>query len=404
MALTGMLNTGLLARLFQKAEAGDSTARREVQRLGPGFSDSVDVEAKAQPAALDTGSALSSLQEKLPLGRQDLAHYTSSPGQTGDKVSPEEQKPGRKFLGLGGNAWKTIAMGLKGGIDGYLGAQGIRTDPNAGFVGKWRAEQEDALKRRHDMWNTAYESSQTLPMELLQDPKFSTLAQAKVALDKDMQDGKVDNEKNVSQYLTELARFKKDLDEYSVLSKIQLAGKAKQAEQNALIDAGQLANFEGVMVSPEDYARLSQARTGQAQELELANKRLAAQEAETAAQREATAAYRDTTRQDRLDQQDFMRGQKTLQGVSSIVQDSAKQFAQIDPESGRPVITDKSLAQAVMQNKDAILQGAANMGINIQYPNKVQPGADSYVVNGRKFAVGEEPDLLMYLYQMMHSR
>jgi hypothetical protein len=146
-------------------------------------------------------------------------------------------------------------------------------------VERLREDQMNALKQRHNMWDTAYKHSQELPPEVLSDPRFSSLAAAKAALDKDMLDGKIDNEKNVSLLLTELARHKNELDQISQDSKVkqQIAGETqllRGREEAGLVepkdynwDPDQEGPGSGFMTTGTDYANRSAIRAKEAQDL-----------------------------------------------------------------------------------------------------------------------------------------
>ena len=281
--LSPMMDMLGLRKLFEKAESGDRQATQAVQA----FQDSPELTSifskKAEP---DDGGIATSLVESLKLGAAN-PNLGMSPGQPvrptgggGVEVSTPEKTP-KRFLGMTGDTWKQIAMGAQRGIRGYLKGGGWGDIGDGGFTGKWQQDQIDQLKRRHQMWDTAYQASQGLPPEVLTDPQFAGLAQAKVALDKDMMDGKVDNEKNVSGFLTELARFKPELDTLSLQSKAKTQAAGEGMLQSERIRMGLEEdpteyNFEGTPTSRSKYLELAAKR--QALEDQIASRLAIAEE------------------------------------------------------------------------------------------------------------------------------
>jgi hypothetical protein len=134
----------------------------------------------------------------------------------------------------------TLSVGLSD-IGNAVGNPRAAFTPQGVEMAKQRlqASQVDQLQRRHAMWDDAHKQSMALPTEIMTDPRFSGLAQAKAALDKDLMDGKVDNEKNVSNFLTELLRSKKDLEDLQLQT-----GTEHQLEQEKKLSQGRLAQQE----------------------------------------------------------------------------------------------------------------------------------------------------------------
>lgn len=404
MALTNLIDTLGLKKLFQKAEAGDAQAKIAIQA----FNDAPELTgaAFAAPGKADLDVPL---VQQLP---SDLPAASSSPGLsslvTGGTKRPEDYAS----MGIGGEYTQEPGKGIGGFLkqasillsDYGRSGRGMQGMEAPAHVQRFKAEQIDQLKRRHQMWDTAYQASQGLPPEVLQDPKFASLGQAKAALDKDMMDGKVDNEKNVSLFLTELARFKPELDQVSLLSKVktQAAGEGllqKERERLglALPMEQQDYNFEGSPVTRTEYLKLDSERKQKAEERAH---RLAVLE-ETIRGRKDVAGINAAARQDALGAQ---KDTQTLTGVRHLVDSAAAQYAEPDPNDplGKPRVTPKSMVQAVMDNKDAILNAAKNLGVVVEEPD-VTRGTEVYRVGGQSFGRNELPDLLMYLYQVINS-
>lgn len=260
MPLTNLIDTLGLKKLFQKAEAGDAEAKRAIQA----FNESPELSgaAFASPAQPELDVPL---VQQLP---SDLPAARTSPGLSSlvqMRKRPEdfaaagvggafEQGPKRNWGGI----FDRIAVGAEGLANAFTNSrQGY--DVAGGARQRLQSEQMAQLQRRHQMWDTAFSASQQLPAEVLQDPQFSSLAQAKASLDKDMMDGKVDNEKNVSLFLTELARFKPELDTLSARSraKTQVAGEGmlqKEREKAGLAEPMVEGNLMGnVFKAPASF-------------------------------------------------------------------------------------------------------------------------------------------------------
>lgn len=135
---------------------------------------------------------------------------------------------------------------LKAGLGGLLGA-GIGSligKPNSGAFGfasgvgttmkdiaDRRAEQE---KRRQVAWSSAYEDARSLPQEVYTAPNMQELVAAQQALMKDLADGKIDNEKTLSNWLLTKQKYAGDIEDLKVKSELQrklkIQGETEQAE------------------------------------------------------------------------------------------------------------------------------------------------------------------------------
>jgi hypothetical protein len=299
MDLTNLVNTLGLTKLFQKAEAGDAEAKKAIQA----FNESPELTgaAFASPAKPDLDVPL---MQQLPA---DLPTARTSPGLSSlatVRKRPEDyaaagvggdfqQAPKRDW----GNLFDKLAVGAEGLANAFTNSrQGY--DVAGGARQRLQASQMEQLKRKHQMWDTAYDASQGLPPEVIRDPQFASLAQAKAALDKDMLDGKVDNEKNVSLFLTELARFKPELDQLSMTSKakLQVAGegmlqKEREKAGLALPMEQREYNFEGSPVTRTEYLGLSSDRTKRAEERAFRLKQL---EEQIAGRKDVAQIHADT--------------------------------------------------------------------------------------------------------------
>lgn len=215
----------------------------------------------------EMGSKLTDINEELP---QDLPAAKNIEGMSGDTpggggVEVADQEGGDKQP----RDWQSI-MGMVGiGLTDIGNAFGNpRARQGGAFYDlmkeKLQTQQMNQLKQRQNMWDDAYSTSQSLPQEVLTDPRFAGLAQAKAALDKDMMDGKIDNEKNVSLFLTEQARVKKDLEELGLQNKAnqQLDVENRLATGRAEQEAEQTQKAQEIASNPTAYppAEVEQAR------------------------------------------------------------------------------------------------------------------------------------------------
>jgi len=398
MPLSNMMDTLRLKKLFERAEAGDPQAKQEVQ----GFQDSVELTGAGAQAKPDWEVPLASLMQSLPQAQSSPAlgaTPTFAPSRPEVSVEGDFSKPKRDWGGILKNASILLSdFGRTG-----KGMQGVEAPSH---VQRFKQEQLDQLNRRHSMWEGAFQQSQALPPEVLTDPKFASLAQAKVALDKDMQDGKVDNEKNVSMFLTEVQRFRPELEQVGMLTKVkqQVAGEGllqKEREAQGLAQPMEQKgeyNYEGTPVTRSEYLKLSSDREQKREERAF---RLAQLE-EQIRGRKAVAGINQQGRQDTLDDQ---KRRRTMANINNLVQNQIRLFPEVDEETGKPVVTERSLVKAVMQNKEAILRAAQAIGVDIQPPNYVDPtNAGKWIVEGQAFDPRtDEADMLMFLYQAMQS-
>jgi len=259
------------------------------------------------------------------------------------------------------------------------------------------------------MWESTYRGSQELPPEVLTDPKFASLAQAKAALDKDMQDGKVDNEKNVSTFLTEMMRFKTELKEVqqdsAVAQQLDMEGQLQKGrEERGLAKPMEKEdyNFDGTPTTRSEYLRLSDVRRRD----QLDDERARMLAAEQAATRKDIAGLNAQGRRDSLDDRDKARSSSAL---GSMVESSLRRYSKPDPETGEPRPDDQSLAKAFAENAEAIVKAARRNGVEFTLPGEgaaLEGGDNSYVINGRVFN-GDDPaeatEALKLLYQLSRT-
>lgn len=432
LSISNMLDMQKISKDFQKAKEGDPGAR---QRLSsPGLADSV----LSMPSKDRTSEGLSAagLPEARRVGPQEPLGAKPA-GGGGVRVSDASFGEGPD---TGGKMdWSMLARVLGAGLSDIAGSVGpgkLSQSPiHAMTLEDLRASQLSQLKRRQDMWDDTWKQSQALPSDILTDPRFAGLAQAKAALDKDLQDGKIDNEKNVSVFLTEMARSKKDLEELMLqtetereLEKEQMLGEGRleqASRQRQLLEeraaAGDLEaqrilrdlkakemiqiNYQG----QDLYLPASEFYRGGMQLDELDRR---AQEAEkeriwrgeqNAAELSARAADRSENRKYREAMNDQRRAQQAGAAIGSMIENSARAYAKQD-EEGRILNRDEALSKAMVENEAGIVQAAQAAGVEFMPPGG--PAGNVYVIQGRTFNASDPKAVsqaLSLLYQLTRT-
>lgn len=415
MALTNLIDTLGLRKLFAKAEGGDLRAKEAIKA----FQDSPELtEVFKKKPVLGGDIGLAELPPMtMPLGpqRPGLSSFTSNPTSPQNGVGGAF--PGASGEGKAPTNWGNVASRAGIALSGIAQSLNPRAYNEPGGVQDARqrlqADQMAQLEQRHKMWGLAFDDSQSLPPEVLQDPQFATLAQAKAALDKDMMDGKVDNEKNVSMFLTELARYKPQLDQLSLLSKArnQAAGEGLlQTEREKLgVAEAKDYNFEGTPVTRTEYLRNAADRqTRQENNARSEANVKEAAEARRFAASEAAAARKFAAGEADKDRDIARTAAAARQaGITAraLINNSAKQYAVPDPENqAKRIVTEDSVADAVMANKLGLMEAARNAGINVVDKSMGFGDQRELNVNGKQFGPDEEEDAMMYIYQLLSGQ
>jgi len=233
----------------QLVSSGRTPGRTPMFSPGPsGFSESM-------------GSVMPPLEDrepfKLPEARR-AGPQEPLPGAGGRGV---EVKPSQGGEEKQPRDWQSLLGVLGVGLTDFGNAIGNPRAPVGGafydlMKSKLQAQQMDQLKRRQSMWDDAYTQSQALPQEVLTDERFAGLSQAKAILDKDMEDGKIDNEKSVSNFLTEQARVKRDLEELGldIKARQQAETEAKLANMRSEREAQETQRVQAILDNPTAYS------------------------------------------------------------------------------------------------------------------------------------------------------
>ncbi len=217
--ISNMIDVRRLGLDFQKAAQGDPDAKARVQALGPSFTEGMS-KPKPKPSTMDlpAGRDLGSdlLTAEMPSRDLPDATYNTQDKTGGAGVEVKHAGPGpgddepRKF------DWGSAIDNLTVGLTDLGNIVGNPRAPVGGGMYEMAKQslaekQMDQLKRRQQMWTDAYKESQSLPGEIMGDERFSDLAQAKAALDKDMLDGKIDNPNTVKNFLFEQKKAEPEL-------------------------------------------------------------------------------------------------------------------------------------------------------------------------------------------------
>lgn len=416
--ITHMLDLKRLGLDLQKASAGDRDARARVDYVrqnAPLVSSLTAPKPKSKiaalPAATDlTGGGLSAAMLPAPKDRSDLGMLSASlpaphaVGAGGGGVEvPEQEKAPRNW----GNILSAMSVGLTD-IGNALGNERspIQTGGYEMAKRNLQEQQLSQLKMRHDMWSDAYTQAQQLPSEVLSNPEFASLAQAKDALEKDMMDGKVDNEKNVSNFLTEQARYKGKLDQLIAASRGQQAAAAEEATATAR--GTRRAELEDAAAAGDAKAQATLALLGpsEQQKFDLAKSNMEADNRRL--DQQAKWAHED--RLSALEDRAFARNQ-ALQGRQDMLDDRAagrrgsyltssyesavarrspsrKELEMMDPDAAQEAmaLAQREALRDLMPRLEAAAQAS---GHRITYPD---PGdvTSGFMVDGQRFNSPEE--------------
>lgn len=189
----------------------------------------IDPTAGTNPVSLSSGQSVSPFDAKLgPAEEAGPEPGVMNTGQSGYQNrhvldSPEgESKPGF----FQSDEFKNIAnmgLGMLGGAAGGALAGNWRAGMAGGGAVQLRDfqdKQKDMLDRRHKAWESAYNEAAALPAEIHNTPGMEEVAKAQQALMKDLQDGKVDNEQNLTNFLKVKAMYGGDIEQMQMNKKL----------------------------------------------------------------------------------------------------------------------------------------------------------------------------------------
>jgi hypothetical protein len=155
-------------------------------------------------------------------------------------------------------------------------------------IPQMREQQHAELGRRQSAWEDTYNDMRAIPPEVYADEKFAPLTQAAEALEVDMKDGKIDDEKGYTNFLKLSKEFKGDIAEH--MKGIELANQAAEARnkwetgQTILAVEEEKLNQQLLdpMITPEQKEQIKwriKALYGEAANLQMRSETLAAQQA-----------------------------------------------------------------------------------------------------------------------------
>jgi hypothetical protein len=150
-----------------------------------------------ESAAGDTAEAI----DKIPEQDEDPGYFQKLWRDSKGDLIKAAAATGLSFLGEG-------ASDFAGGF-----AEGSLRD--------LQIRQGEKLKRRQRSWEDAYTEARSIPSSVLENPAMSELAEAHKALLKDMEDGKVDNEKNISNFLMLKSQYGDDIEQAKMDKKLE---------------------------------------------------------------------------------------------------------------------------------------------------------------------------------------
>lgn len=394
--LTGMLD---LYRLSKDLE-GNPDAAAKFRALGPSFSESLEVTRKPSDNLMDSlqGLGLASANEAFPqslpgarrVGPQEPSPLHSS--GTGAPMSSEEaDSPG------GGGDWKSmlsvVGLGLTD-LGNVIGNPRAKVGEGAAYqLTKQRLaeSQLQQLKSRQDLWDRTHQQSQAIPPEILAMPEMSSLAQAKAALDQDLLDGKIDNEKNVSTFLTELERAKPQIQQFLLRQQVEdqsfqaglkseaelklqsehrqaLEAAAAQGNPYAQAELAQLKAKDPIMreiggqqipLSALEFAKFEQDRQDREARLSEGKEDRASAERR---HRESLAAS-ERQRQALLTDRNLDQGAR---GVLSYINQSIARQPEEDPNTFSPISPEQQVDNVLKENAVDLVRIGRQMGIQIE--------------------------------------
>lgn len=373
------------------------------------------------------GSVMPSLDEERAAS---AASATPAPDAGGGGVETRDVETGSQGEEKAPRDWGTLAAKLSVGLTDIGNAFGNANAKVGGGIyemskDKLQQQQIAQLKQRHGMWDQAYQDAQALPAEVLQDPQFASLAQAKAALEKDMLDGKIDNEKNVSTFLTEKARYARDLEQLGIDTKAQqqLGVEAKLSEGRAAQEAAQTQRMQEILANPTAFSP---------QEVELARlqaaarKQLFEEDGQQLYMTPTEKAQWDQQKQDRQDRLDFQNRQLDVQDsyrryaadaaagarsdardattmgrranmFNSALQASIARRLQKDDE-GNPANADQAFEGGLVEQMPQMINLARQMGIPYSEPDSMalRPEDAQYMVAGQRYDSALEATRALY--------
>jgi hypothetical protein len=241
-----------LSNILENAAKGDPGAKDFLPALADSYK--LGPQDSQDPVTLSSGKEITPFDTGMTQGYEsELPEINAIPEQGISKLEApaEEEGPKRDW----GTALDKIAVGLAD-VGSALGS-GQR--PQGGgyemSLSRLQADQQQQLSRRQRAWEDAYNSATSLDGELLQQEGMEELAQAHAAILKDLEDGKIDNEKTLSNFLTAKSKYSREIEQYGVDKQYRMQ---KETEDRAMQDdfarrAQMLTRFKEITANPEAF-------------------------------------------------------------------------------------------------------------------------------------------------------
>jgi len=316
----------------------------------------------------------------------------------------------------------------------------------------FQTSQMEQLRKRHEMFDDAFKQSQALPSEVLVDERFSGLSAAKAALEKDAADGKIDNEKNVSTFLTEMARSKKDLEQLQLQTQVQNELAQEEKMETARRDRASAVRtqFENIVANPTQYSP-DQVRAAQLQlqalkaqdfetmdmggkpltlsgsqwaefemrkaaderDLEQRNAELSSREKmhrESLASDERNRAQAEKTRQSMFEHRAGRDAARTTTSAVAAGYRRALDTLKRNQQEGKsvdPKAEQEAYASELLNNGDAIMNAAQQSGVSVRKLDNLGMGNsedETYEINGDQYNMrdtNQRIEALSLLMQLM---
>lgn len=403
--LTDALNLTQARKDFILSEQGDKEARARLAALQG--SPAVSALGAKKPGPLEMRTRNFPGMGELPIEMQ-TRNFSASDFQSPTQTSPQEaggggvqvqdqQKKHDWSRGL-----PALTVGL-GDIFSALGNPRAQMGKSAGYElakQQLQAQQMEALQRRHQMFDDAYQAAKALPAEIYTDERFSALRGAAQNILNSGDKGEVDNEKAVSAFLTEQARHKGDLDQLGLQTK---ARDQMQLEDLIARHRGGLTDLYGPSAGQQWQRTLSQdeERVRQFNENQQRQKDALAEQAKY---RTEIARIQAASRLGAGQGRDLARAQAAL---GQMIESAGRRYAKAGPD-GEVLNAPEVMARGLAENSDAIIDVARQAGVNFRAPGdparfRGEPPDDNFYIQGKAYNSknpAEAAQALSLLYQL----
>lgn len=391
---------------LEKAAQGDPGARARVatMRDSPGVADLGKVKPSPIEGLMEGGIA--QLPPEMMQTRQAGPQESQPlhPNAGGEGVSVQDPETGGKK-----RDWASAIPALTVGLSDIFNSFGrpqnaIRGGGYELAKQQLQSQQMEALERRHAAFDDAYNTVKNLPADVFSDPRFADLAKAANDIRASADKGQVDNQKAISNLVTQAALHKRELDQLGLQSKIsdqlqleqglQTGRDAMQTQRLTQLqkivdeggpgaDAAQLEiaklapyNFEGVTTDQATYLKLKEAR-------DLKESTLQVQmmiHGDNNAARIQAAQISAAARQDAQQNQAMGR---IGSGLNMTLNNTLRGLIKTDPTTGEPVNAAQAVIQMYAAHTDDIIAAGQAAGMRVFKAGIGNDGKPIISVDGR---------------------